>query len=178
VDNRVVAATNVDIERAVAEQRFRSDLYYRLGVIVIRVPPLKDRREDIPLLTATFLKSACERTGRQVQLSASALDMLVQHNWPGNVRQLENAIERLVLFSRGAMAGPDDVAGALCSVPEPVRDPRDDLLTLEEVQRRHVERVLQTVGGNRTRAAEVLGIDRSTLYRMAARFGIQLSDEK
>ena len=109
VDNRVVAATNRDLERAVAEQQFRADLYYRLSVIVIRLPALRERRDDIPLLMAAFLKAACKRAGRQIELSSGALDVLLAYDWPGNVRQLENTIERIVLFSRGAVVGPDDL---------------------------------------------------------------------
>jgi DNA-binding NtrC family response regulator len=178
VDNRVVAATNRDLERAVAEQRFRADLYYRLSVIVIRLPTLRERRDDIPLLIASFLKAACKRTGRQVELSSGALDVLLAYDWPGNVRQLENTVERIVLFSRGSVVGPDDVPAVLQNVH---RDTPaglfEDLPSLEELERRYFEHVLRAVGRNRTRAADVLGIDRRTLYRMADRFGIKLGDE-
>ncbi|HEY7449042.1 MAG TPA: sigma-54 dependent transcriptional regulator [Vicinamibacterales bacterium] len=178
VDNRVVAATNRDLERAVAEQQFRADLYYRLSVIVIRLPALKERREDIPLLVSAFLKTAWKRIGRQVELSAGALDVLLAHDWPGNVRQLENTIERIVMFSPGSVVGPDDLPTLLQSAR---RDTPaglfEDLPTLEEVERRYIEHVLQAVRRNRTRAADVLGIDRRTLYRMADRYGIKLSDE-
>jgi DNA-binding NtrC family response regulator len=178
VDNRVVAATNRDLERAVAEQQFRADLYYRLSVIVIRLPALRERREDIPLLVSAFLKTAWKRIGRQVELSAGALDVLLAHDWPGNVRQLENTIERIVMFSPGSVVGPDDLPTLLQSAR---RDTPaglfEDLPTLEEVERRYIEHVLQAVRRNRTRAADVLGIDRRTLYRMADRYGIKLSDE-
>jgi DNA-binding NtrC family response regulator len=178
VDNRVIAATNRDLERAVAEQRFRADLYYRLSVIVIRLPTLRERRDDIPLLIASFLKAACKRTGRQVELSSGALDVLLAYDWPGNVRQLENTVERIVLFSRGSVVGPDDVPAVLQNVH---RDTPaglfEDLPSLEELERRYFEHVLRAVGRNRTRAADVLGIDRRTLYRMADRFGIKLGDE-
>jgi DNA-binding NtrC family response regulator len=178
VDNRVVAATNRDLERAAAEQQFRADLYYRLSVIVIRLPALRERREDIPLLVAAFLKTAWKRVGRQVELSSGALDVLLAHDWPGNVRQLENTIERIVMFSPGSVVGPDDLRTLLQSAR---RDTPaglfEDLPTLEEVERRYIEHVLQAVRRNRTRAADVLGIDRRTLYRMADRYGIRLSDE-
>src|SRR5919197_1242463 len=149
VDVRVVAATNVDLEREVAQQRFRQDLFYRLRVIVIHVPALRDRREDIPLLIETFLDSACSRAGRRVELTPAAIAALTAYRWPGNVRELENTIERLFA----------------------------DLPSLDEIERRYLLHVIEQVGGNRTRAAEVLGIDRRTLYRMAERFGIDLSDE-
>jgi DNA-binding NtrC family response regulator len=178
VDNRVVAATNRDLERAAAEQQFRADLYYRLSVIVVRLPALRERRDDIPLLVAAFLRAACQRAGRQIELSSGALDVLLSYDWPGNVRQLENTIERIVLFSRGSVVGPDDLPIVLQHVR---RDTPaglfEDLPSLEEVERRYLEHVLQAVGRNRTRAADVLGIDRRTLYRMAERFGIKLGDE-
>src|SRR5438034_1868934 len=178
VDNRVVAASNRDLERAAVEQQFRADLYYRLSVIVIRLPALQERRDDIPLLITAFLKAACKRAGRQVELSSGALDVLLAYDWPGNVRQLENTIERIVLFSRGSVVGPDDLPVVLQNVR---RDTPaglfEDLPSLEEVERRYLEHVLHAVGRNRTRAADVLGIDRRTLYRMADRFGIKLGDE-
>jgi DNA-binding NtrC family response regulator len=178
VDNRIITATNVDLERAVAEQRFRADLYYRLSVIVISVPPLRRRRDDIPLLAAAFLKSACRRANRDVQLSPSALDVLAAYDWPGNVRQLENTIERIVVFSRGSVVGADDLASLLQSGRhEPPSRLFEDLQPLEEVERRYLEYVLEAVGRNRTRAAAVLGIDRRTLYRMADRFGIRLGQD-
>jgi DNA-binding NtrC family response regulator len=178
VDNRIVAATNRDLERAATEQQFRADLYYRLSVIVIRLPALRERRDDIPLLIAAFLQAACKRGGRQIHLSSGALDVLLAHDWPGNVRQLENTIERIVLFARGSVVGPDDLTTLLQSSR---RDTPaglfEDFPTLEDVERRYFEHVLRAVGRNRTRAAEVLGIDRRTLYRMAERYGIKLGDD-
>jgi DNA-binding NtrC family response regulator len=178
VDNRVVAATNRDLERAIGEQRFRADLYYRLSVIVIRLPALRERRDDIPLLIAAFVKAASRRIGREVRLLPGALDLLLAYDWPGNVRQLENTIERIVLFSRGTVVGPDDLPDLLHGTR---RDTPaglfEDLPSLEELERRYLEHVLRAVGRNRTRAADVLGIDRRTLYRMADRFGIKLADE-
>jgi transcriptional regulator with PAS, ATPase and Fis domain len=178
VDNRVVAATNRDLERAVAEQQFRADLYYRLSVIVIRLPALRERRDDIPLLVASFLKAAWKRIGRQVELSSGALNVLLAYDWPGNVRQLENTIERIVMFSTGSVVGPEDLTSLLQTARRDIPAGLfEDLPTLEEVERRYIEHVLTTVRRNRTRAAEVLGIDRRTLYRMADRYGIKLGDE-
>jgi DNA-binding NtrC family response regulator len=178
VDNRIVAATNRDLERTVGEHRFRADLYYRLSVIVIRLPPLRERRDDIPLLIAAFLKTASKRIGREVQLSSAAVDVLLTYDWPGNVRQLENTIERIVLFSRGTVVGAEDLPGLLHGTR---RDTPaglfEDLPSLEEMERRYLEHVLRAVGRNRTRAADVLGIDRRTLYRMADRYGIKLGDD-
>ena len=178
VDVRVLAATNADLEQAVAEQRFRQDLYYRLSVVVINVPPLRERRADIPLLTSRFLQNACGRTGRTIELSPAAMEALTAHEWPGNVRELENTIERLVLFSRGSIIDLSDLPAVFREHAAPLVTPLfQDLPPLDEVERRYLLHVLDEVKGNRTRAAEVLGIDRRTLYRMAERFGIDLKDE-
>ncbi len=178
IDVRVVAATNVELERAVGEARFRQDLYYRLSVIVIRVPPLRDRRADIPLLIDTFLRRACARAGRERVLAPAALEALANHPWPGNVRELENTIERLVLFSPGTAIDVADLPSGLGGHAVPLEDRLfDGLPPLDEVERRYLVLVLDAVKGNRTRAAEVLGIDRRTLYRMAERFGLDLAGD-
>jgi DNA-binding NtrC family response regulator len=182
VDVRVLAATNVDLEQAVLAGSFRPDLFYRLGVLVIRVPALRDRREDIPLLIERFLQGACSRAGRTVTIAPSALERLVAFDWPGNVRELENSIERLVVTVRGHEVTTDDVPLALGR--REVRGKAggvegsmfEGLPTLDELERRYLLHVLEAVGGNRTRAAEALGVDRRTLYRMAERFGVSLSD--
>jgi len=179
VDNRIIAATNADIERAVADKQFRDDLYYRLSVIVIRIPPLRERRDDIPLLVTDFLKKACTRAGRRVDLAPEALAALVAYDWPGNVRQLENTIERLVLFSRGTVIVPVDLPPELGGTRRDAVSPAfEDLPTLEELERRYLLHMLKAVGGNRTRAAAMMGVDRRTLYRMAERFGVPLAEEE
>jgi DNA-binding NtrC family response regulator len=178
VDVRVIAATNRDLERAASEGGFRQDLYYRLNVIRIRIPSLRERTEDIPLLVDHFLRAAAQRSGRGVRLSGAAVQALRAYAWPGNVRELENTLERLVL---GVPAGTIDVE----DLPAPLRRAGPaleerlfaDLPTLDEIEKRYLRHVLVAVGGNRSRAAEVLGIDRRTLYRMAERFGLEL-DEK
>jgi DNA-binding NtrC family response regulator len=177
VDSRVISATNRDLEKEVAAQRFRQDLYYRLSVIVIVVPPLRERRADIPLLTAQFLQNACARIGRSVDLAPDALDALTAYDWPGNVRELENTVERLVLFSRGSSIHASDLPPAISSVGTTTHLHEQlfaDLPSLDELERRYLAHVLHAVAGNRTRAAEVMGIDRRTLYRMAVRFGLNL----
>jgi DNA-binding NtrC family response regulator len=176
VDARIVAATNVDIDRAVAEQRFREDLYYRLSVITIHIPPLRDRPEDIPLLIDQFVGRAAARAGRPVTISSEAVSTLSNYRWPGNVRELENTIERLVVFSRGRI-DVEDLPRPIVAAP-PLQDRLfQDLPPLDELERRYLLHVLDAMGGNRSRAAEVLGIDRRTLYRMAERFGIPLRDD-
>jgi DNA-binding NtrC family response regulator len=175
-DARVVAATNVDLDRSVAEQRFRQDLYYRLSVIVIRIPPIRERREDIPLLIDQFVRNASSRTGRPVVISPDAVTALTSYRWPGNVRELENTIERLVVFSRGRIEVAD-LPEAVLAAPSLEERMFQDLPTLDELERRYLIHVLEAVGGNRSRAAEAMGIDRRTLYRMAERLGVALKDE-
>ena len=178
VDTRVLAATNADLEKEVAAQRFRQDLYYRLSVIVIHLPPLRERRADIPLLVERLLQDAGSRARRRVELSRAALEALTAYHWPGNVRELENTIERLTVLGRGSQIEVSDLPPALTEArPEVHERLFADLPSLDELQRRYVLHVLDSVGGNRTRAAEVLGVDRRTLYRMAERFGIDLKDE-
>ena len=177
-DVRIVAATNVDVERAVTEGKFRQDLFYRLGVVIIGLPPLRERREDIPLLIQRFLKAAGAKAMKQVELTPAAIESLASYHWPGNVRELENVIERLVVFSRGSRIDVGDLPPTV-TPRAPVLEKRlfDDLPTLEEIERRYLLHVLEQVGHNRTRAAEVMGIDRRTLYRMAERFGIPLAEQ-
>jgi DNA-binding NtrC family response regulator len=178
VDVRVVAATNVELEKSVAEQRFRQDLYYRLSVIVVRVPPLRDRRADIPLLMGQFLLNACSRAGRRVEFTPAAIEAFTAYDWPGNVRELENTVERLVLFSRGTAIDAADLPPHMTGAPAGLGDRLfSGLPSLDEVERRYLVHVLENVGGNRTKAADIMGIDRRTLYRMAERFGLDLKDE-
>jgi DNA-binding NtrC family response regulator len=176
-DVRILAATNVDVERAVADGKFRQDLFYRLGVVIINLPPLRERRDDIPLLIERFLKAASAKAMKQVDLTPAAVEALASYHWPGNVRELENMIERLVVFSRGSRIDVGDLPPTV-TPRAPVLEKRlfDDLPTLEEIERRYLLHVLEQVGHNRTRAAEVMGIDRRTLYRMAERFGIPLAE--
>ncbi len=172
-DVRVIAASNQNLETLVTERGFRKDLYYRLNVVTIVVPPLRDRPEDIPKLIAHFVRRMRAGGVSAPRLSARALDRLIAYSWPGNVRELENTIERLGLFSRGRTIEAEDL-------PERFREkkPRveeslfEGLPPLDEIEKRYLVHVLSRVEGNRTRAAEVLGIDRRTLYRMLERHGI------
>jgi DNA-binding NtrC family response regulator len=181
-DARVLAATNRDLDKDVKEGHFREDLFYRLSVVVLRVPPLRDRPEDIRLLAAQSLRRATQSGARASSISDEALVLLEQYNWPGNVRELENTIWHAALYARGAGITPDDL-------PEKVRTHTriaereakiqalfSDLPSLDELERRYLLCVLQSVGGSRTRAAEVLDIDRRTLYRMAERHGINFKE--
>ena len=179
VDVRVVAATNVDLDREVAQQRFRQDLFYRLSVIVIQVPALRDRREDIPLLIETFLHNACSRAGRRVDLTPAArrgADLRI-------AGRATCASWRTRSSASWSSAAARRSTLTICrSAPPREPDLQErlfvDLPSLDEIERRYLLHVIEQVGGNRTRAAEVLGIDRRTLYRMAERFGIELTDDK
>jgi DNA-binding NtrC family response regulator len=178
VSARIIAATNVDLEKEVAANRFRQDLFYRLSVIVIVVPPLRERRSDIPLLIGHFLESACARAGRRVDIAPDAVRALSAYNWPGNVRELENTIERLVLFSRATVIELPDLPSAIrAKAPSLEEGLFADLPSIDELERRYLLHVLKAVDGNRSRAAAVMGVDRRTLYRMAERFGVDLKSE-
>jgi DNA-binding NtrC family response regulator len=182
VDVRVLAATNRDLEREVKEGRFREDLYYRLSVVTLRVPPLRERAEDLPLLAAHALRQAREAGARAATISEEALATLNQYNWPGNVRELENTIAHAALYARGKVITPEDLPVKIRNHSRPAEPENKtqtmfkDLPSLDELERRYLIHVMQSVNGSRTRAAEVLGIDRRTLYRMAERFGVNLKE--
>jgi DNA-binding NtrC family response regulator len=179
VDVRVIAATHRDLERAAVEGTFRQDLFYRLHVFAIRVPPLRERREDIPLLAAHFLAGFASRGRGPASLTADALAALAAHDWPGNVRELENTLERLAVEARGGTIDVADLPPAFRKRSVSLEEPLfTGLPSLEEMEKRYLRHVLAAVKGNRSRAAEVLGIDRRTLYRMAERFGIDLGDDE
>jgi len=174
VQTRVVAATNRDLEQQVANGRFRSDLYFRLNVVQLCVPPLRARRDDILLLADSFLREAAERLGKRSRcLSPEAAKKLLDYDWPGNVRQLENVLERAVTLAQGDRLETEDL-------PERIRTHIPSLdagttsaafLTLDQQEQRHIAYVLRHVGGNKTQAARLLGVDRRTLYRKLLRLG-------
>jgi DNA-binding NtrC family response regulator len=179
VDARILAATNRNLDQDVKAGKFREDLFYRLSVVTLRVPSLKQRRTDIPLLAERFLSMVLDREcHKQLTLSEEAIRTLVAYNWQGNVRELESAIEYAVLHARGHEIVPADLPEKLQSpeVRTAARSPLsalfEDLPALDELERRYLLHVLEVAGGNRTRTAEVLRIDRRTLYRMIERYGI------
>ena len=170
---RIIAASNVDLHVLADGGAFRRDLLYRLDVINIHLPPLRARREDIPLLARQFLRRFTP-PGRPVPaFSDGFMAALCAYSWPGNVRELENTIERAVTLSTGTVVSEADLPPAvLATEPAATSDPAtffEGMPTIEEMERRYVAHVLQAVGGNRTRAAEILGVNRRTLSRMAAR---------
>lgn len=182
VDVRVLAATNRELEREVKEGRFREDLFYRLSVVTLRVPPLRERADDLALLAAHALRQAREAGARAATISEEALAKLSQYSWPGNVRELENTIAHAALYARGKVITPEDLPSKVRNHAREVEPENKaqlmfkDLPSLDELERRYLIHVLQAVGGSRTRAAEVLRIDRRTLYRMAERYGINLKE--
>ena len=172
VDVRIIAATNLNLGEEVKAKRFRDDLYYRLNVIELKLPPLRERREDVPLLVEAFLKKCADARRKDVKgVSESALAMLMDYAWPGNVRELENVIERAVTLSRGEKIVPEDL-------PQAVQGARGDrrvldeaaerTLSLEAVEKEYILKILDRTGGNKYQAAHALGIDRKTLYRKLA----------
>ncbi len=167
VDARIVAATNADLDAEMAEGRFRLDLYYRLATFVVQLPPLRERREDIPLLVGPLLEDAVRRSGRRATISPRALARLAGYDWPGNVRELAHVLERAVLLAEGSVIREQDLP-----LPEPA-GPGGAVLTLEEVERQHIEQVLAQCGGNKVRAARLLGIPRPNLYRKLERYGLE-----
>jgi DNA-binding NtrC family response regulator len=173
VDVRVIAATNRDLELMVREGSFRHDLYYRLDVLPIRLPALRERPEDIPVLARHFLESLNRRLGRDVSMSEEALTLLKLHAWPGNVREMENLLERLVLLNRTGTVGADDLPPRMRAVPgaaaasaaaaELARGTIDLPATLAAIEGSLIEQALRQAGGNKTRAADLLGLSRTTL---------------
>jgi two-component system response regulator HydG len=182
-DVRVLAATNRDLETAVEEKRFREDLYFRINVIHLKLPPLRTLGSDVLVLAQHFLELFVDRESKKVAgISPPAAEKLLNYSWPGNVRELRNCIERAVSLTRTEQIIVEDL-------PEKIRDYRSqsllfelenpaELLPMEEVERRYIEHVLRAVGQNRSQAAQILGMDRKTLYRKFARFESVTSREQ
>ncbi|MBN1946135.1 MAG: sigma-54-dependent Fis family transcriptional regulator [Bradymonadales bacterium] len=167
VDIRVVAASHRDLEAAIAAGSFREDLFYRLNVVAIPIPPLRERRDDIPLLAQHFLARFNQRNRKQIQgFTADALQTLSAYHWPGNVRQLANVVERAVVLSTDDLIGLDDLPEPIAtteSVPRTISVPLG--VTLKEAERRIIEETLHFTGGNKRLAAQILGIAARTIYR-------------
>ncbi len=175
-DARIVTATNRDLEAEVDAKRFREDLFYRINVVRIDAPALRERAGDILLLAQHFVERFAARSGKMVHgIHAAAAERLVSYDWPGNVRELENCMERAVALLRFDEMTLDDL-------PEKIRQHRSDrvviavdglseVMTLDELERRYIQRVVALVGGNKSRAADLLGLDRRTLYRRLDRYG-------
>ncbi len=176
IDVRIIAATNKNLEELVAEKKFREDLFYRLNVVSIHLPPLRERLDDIPFLADHFLrKYAAENEKPVSRISAEVLDLLLRYQWPGNVRELENVIERALTLSPHSLILPEDLPRRLRVEPSEISATSlPSQVSLTELEKIYIKKVLEETGGNKKRAADILGIDRRTLYRMAARYGISL----
>jgi DNA-binding NtrC family response regulator len=173
VDVRVIAATRVNLQEMVAAGTFRDDLFYRLNVINIRIPPLRERREDVPLLAHAFVERLSQEIGKEVgELSEGALRLLIDHDWPGNVRELENAVERAIVTARTHVLTEEDFAFLRSAHPGPNGWVAPDSIPLDEVEKQVILATLRRTGGNVKEAAAVLGIDRSTLYDRLKKYGV------
>jgi transcriptional regulator with GAF, ATPase, and Fis domain len=177
-DVRIVAATNVDLEKAVAEGKFREDLYYRLNVIHVHVPPLRERTTDVALLAAHFFAQARERMGRSdlTGFSQAALKLMIDYPWPGNVRELENTMERAVLLARGPQVEPKDLPAKVCGLSSEPRGPQQlpqagiDLRSaVDAFENNLIRQALERTSWNKNRAAALLGLNRTTLVEMLKR---------
>lgn len=184
VDVRVIAATNRDLEAEVKTGRFREDLFYRLSVVTLKVPSLRERASDISLLATKFLENMAKSLKKNFVWSEEALTLMNSYTWPGNVRELENSVESAALHTRGDIVEVDDLPAKIQSTlvnsskqkPSELETLFSNLPSLDELERRYILYVLNTTGHNRTRAAEILGIDRRSLYRMAERLGFNLNE--
>ncbi|HET8733648.1 MAG TPA: sigma-54 dependent transcriptional regulator, partial [Anaeromyxobacteraceae bacterium] len=176
VDVRIIAATNRDLQKAVQENRFREDLFYRLNVIPITIPPLRERREDIPLLVEHFIERLSVEMKKKIDgVSAEAMTALMEHDWPGNVREIRNILERGAVVASGPVIQLTDLG-----LPQRSEAPPrpGTLASLEEVERRHVSAVLAHTGGNVSQSARILGIDRVTLYNKMKKWGLRRDGEE
>ena len=168
VDVRIMAATNRDLKQAIQEKRFREDLYYRLNVITIHIPPLRERTEDIPLLVETFIRKFCaEMNKEEKKVAPSALKLLMEYDWPGNVRELENVIERALVIGQAREISPEDLPFSR----RPLR-PTELPKSLKLVEKIHIERILKENDWNISKAARELEIDRQTLYNKMQKYEI------
>jgi len=187
VGARVIAASNSDLEKLSAAGAFRGDLLYRLNVIQLHLPPLRQRREDIHLLVAHFLRKHAPGPTEAIGPDEKTMQCLTAYSWPGNVRELENVIERAITLNQGGVITIEDLPARIRLQPSPETPPlsADDLEelfsglpNLDEIERRYIIHVLEATGNNRKRTAEILGINRKTLYRMAARFEIEFTHSR
>jgi transcriptional regulator with PAS, ATPase and Fis domain len=179
LDVRVIAATNKDVEALVKAERFREDLFYRLNVVTLHLPPLRERQEDIPLLASHFLRKYSEMNHKLIShITPDAMDLLCSYHWPGNVRELEHTIERAVTLTMNSALLPGDLPPRLQQrTPLPRLGTSPALLTLEELEKQHIQVVLRATQGNKKRAAQILGINRRSLYRMAKRYGLDFDHD-
>lgn len=173
IEMRVIAATNRELETAVRQGHFRQDLFFRLNVVQIKLPPLRERKGDIPLLVSSFLEKFSSENGQTFKISEDAMARLIAYDWPGNVRELENAIERAVALSSGPLLHVADLPSNLQFGTSERMPQSDELLPLEELERRAILRALRDSGGDKQAAARLLGIGKTTLYRKLKEYDAQ-----
>jgi transcriptional regulator with PAS, ATPase and Fis domain len=175
VDVRIIAATNLDLSRAARDEGFRTDLYYRLSVVTLHLPPLRERREDIPLLAENFVRKYRHINPRVTGIAAEAVECLLGYDYPGNVRELENIIERGMILETGERLGAGCLllAGGASNLPA-AEAPAEAPLAMEAAEQEHIRRVLVRCGGKKTEAARVLGINKSTLWRKMKKFDLEV----
>ena len=173
VDVRILASTQVDLEALVAAGSFRKDLYFRLNVIRVEIPPLRDRMEDVPLLAEQMLREAARRSGgAPKRLSRGALDRLMRHDWPGNVRELRNVIEGAAILEAGPAIATEAIAIGQTQSHDPIAEAIGRRYSLAQLEERYIREVLRLTGGNRSEAARILGINRKTLLEKRKRYEI------
>lgn len=185
VDIRLISATNIDLEKAVADGRFREDLFYRLNVVPITIPSLRERREDIPLLVDAFIDRFCQENNRpNPGITAEAMEMLCSYDWPGNVRELENAIERTVILSGGGKIGAADLPARMSSRSATANAPRADIpvdmplkKAVERFEAALISSLLRELGGSRDKTSRRLGVTRVTLYNKMKKYGLLDNEE-
>ncbi|TET68840.1 MAG: sigma-54-dependent Fis family transcriptional regulator [Candidatus Zixiibacteriota bacterium] len=175
VDLRLIAASNADLEAEVKAGRFREDLFWRLNVFVVNAPPLRERKEDLPILLNHFLQRSCAKQNLPLKrVGPEALDLLASYDWPGNVRELENLVERMVLFSRGEVIGPEEIPKRIEGGGKALQEQRrlEVTPTLQTMEEAYIYYVLQKTGWSKSESARILGIDLSTLYRKIDRYSL------
>lgn len=178
VDARLIAASNRDLSKEVKAKRFREDLFYRLNVMPIYIPPLRELKEDIIPLADYFLNLICLKLGKKIGgFSPTAQQALLNYSWPGNIRELSNLVERSVILSSGSMIEPLDLGFSTTAKAAASGAPDSKMVSLEEIEKDHIQKVIEASGGNLSRAAEVLGITRSTLYSKIKRYSLDANPE-
>lgn len=183
VDVRVITASNRDLEKEVEERRFRQDLLYRINAVTLKLPPLRERREDIPQLIRRFLMQSAENAGRQIEFTPGAIERLTAYDWPGNVRQLQNVVQRLAALSPSGLIHesdlPTEIRGQVAATAAGAGPlTTEGLVTFQEMERRYLLQVLTATHGNKLQAARILNVDRKTIDRMVRTYGIQVESFK
>ncbi len=187
VDVRVISSTNRDLSLAIKQGKFRDDLFYRIAAFPINVPPLRERREDIPILAEHFLNQAVKKTDKSITLiSAEAMDMLMNYDWPGNVRELENTIDRAVLIEQSGVIQPSSLPpwiaserkGYTKSASQTETEDSSEIVPLEELEKKAVINALKITNNNIQQAAKALGINRATVYRKMKQYNIIFDDNQ